>query len=353
MTDAQVEAAAAAVVPKAKTVPKAAQRVKAEPKAKVTKVKMPTATAPAKAPKADKAVLNPPKAPSYAWLSKECRQPLRDLDPKGISASEYKACPILGRWYRTGRKGPTGTALIVGFGIDWKGRSAAMSITPHRTNPWLAWPISGHAESDVGLIERKLSNAWKAEQMPYADFMRYRNQLKEYGVKQTARQDARAEKTAQAIDKYKLSWKDVDKKEVYVGWNNGSHWHVLRGLKDDTFAVKGSGTKLRWLPMSMLLDARDIKVPSMSAANPLVEKLNKAGVPPEIVQGLLVAQESIIKYGESSAKVYARAIEQSFDRYGVEGVKTQIMYMMLGASRWQGDEAKSVKKLLKKWAATE
>ncbi len=352
LTDQQVEAATAVAVPKVKAVPKVTPKSTAEPKAKAAKVKMPTAAAPAKAPKADKALLDPPKAPSYAWLSKECRQPLRDLDPTGISAAEYKACPILGRWYNTGRKGPTSTALIVGFGIDWKGRSAAMSITPHRTNPWLAWPVSGYAANDVDLIARKLSNAWKAEQMPYADFMRYRKQLKEYGVKQTASQEDRKEKTLQAIDKHRLSWKDVDKKEVYVEWNNGSRWHVLRGLKDDTFAVKGSGTKLRWLPMLMLRGVRDIKTYSMSAANPLVEKLNKAGVPPEVVQGLLVAQDNIIKHGDSAAKVYAKALEQSFDRYGVAGVKTQVMYMMLGAARWQGDEAKAVKKLLKKWSAS-
>ena len=75
------------------------------------------------------------------------------------------------------------------------------------------------------------------------------------------------------------------------------------------------------------------------------------GVPAAIVDALATA---MLNAGvDRTAQVYANAMDDAFRDYQVHGVKTQVLYMLLNMSRWQGEQAKTAKKLLKKWSGSQ
>jgi len=44
-------------------------------------------------------------------------------------------------------------------------------------------------------------------------------------------------------------------------------------------------------------------------------------------------------------------MEEAFDEYGVPGLSTQVAYFLINAGKWQGDEARQHKAVLKKWSS--
>ena len=88
----------------------------------------------------------------------------------------------------------------------------------------------------------------------------------------------------------------------------------------------------------------------ISTSSPTLRVKLAASEPPEVVEALMTAVQNVARLGDSQAQAYANAAELAFDEYGIEGVKSQVLYMLLGAGKWQGEEAKNAKKILKKWA---
>jgi membrane protease subunit (stomatin/prohibitin family) len=52
----------------------------------------------------------------------------------------------------------------------------------------------------------------------------------------------------------------------------------------------------------------------------------------------------------SYALTYINAIPETMELYGVEGLKTQIIYILGNLQAWRGEEARTVKKLLNDYA---
>ena len=90
---------------------------------------------------------------------------------------------------------------------------------------------------------------------------------------------------------------------------------------------------------------------STSNAQTLRAKLKTANVPDDIIGALETAIEGAIRGKDPQSSSYARHMETAFDEYGLEGVKTQVMYLLINLGKFQGDEARACKKLLKKWAS--
>ena len=47
------------------------------------------------------------------------------------------------------------------------------------------------------------------------------------------------------------------------------------------------------------------------------------------------------------AEVYALNYNEAYTAYGIDGLKTQILYVQCNLSHWRGDKARETKKLLK------
>jgi hypothetical protein len=76
----------------------------------------------------------------------------------------------------------------------------------------------------------------------------------------------------------------------------------------------------------------------------------RAGIP-EDVQAIHDACTEFEKPGHDvSARAYISHTQKSFEDYGVDGVKTQILYFLINAAKWSGPEAREAKKVMKKWA---
>ena len=78
------------------------------------------------------------------------------------------------------------------------------------------------------------------------------------------------------------------------------------------------------------------------------QDLLDGGVSTDVVEALRLAMENLAS-GPGGA--YAGAMETAFTEYGIEGVKHQVMYMLINAGSWKGESARLCKKVLKKWSS--
>lgn len=103
-----------------------------------------------------------------------------------------------------------------------------------------------------------------------------------------------------------------------------------------------------------LEDARDklksVRKSSHSSSQTLKRKLQASGIPSDVIEALLKAVSEGLLSRDPSANAYARSMELSYDDYDLDGVKMQILYLLLYLKSWTGDEARAAKKLLNKWA---
>lgn len=89
------------------------------------------------------------------------------------------------------------------------------------------------------------------------------------------------------------------------------------------------------------------KGPGANLSDELYVALAKAGVEKGVIDALRAAMAAAST--NTFAMTYAHAMTMSFDRYGIDGVKTQVMYMLNNMASWKGEEARESKKILKKW----
>lgn len=101
---------------------------------------------------------------------------------------------------------------------------------------------------------------------------------------------------------------------------------------------------------TMTVEAADEEGVEMSKY--LESSLKSSGVKPDVVAALRLAMKNILRSKDHSGYVYASAMDRAMREHLLPGVKMQVMYMLLGARYWRGDEAKAAKKLLNKWAVS-
>lgn len=194
-------------------------------------------------------------------LFDEAHKNLSDLDVHAISESEYIASPILGIPYSTGRQGPTGSGVIIALGYSAGFKANIASVwTPHRDERmrFLGMKLKSYGES----IESDLLSAIKphisGKKLPYARFIEMRKQLAVSSKASSERRNEREEKSEENQQKHNLDYRAIDRKQVKIQWRGGStSWMTVRGVKDGKVGINGSGHKLRWIPMSVVLDVRD------------------------------------------------------------------------------------------------
>lgn len=73
-------------------------------------------------------------------------------------------------------------------------------------------------------------------------------------------------------------------------------------------------------------------------------------VPSHIVAALKAAMQH--SDCDRFAHSYSDAMTRSYVEHGLRGVKVQAMYLMNNMGKWNGEEARESKKILKKWCAT-
>lgn len=98
-----------------------------------------------------------------------------------------------------------------------------------------------------------------------------------------------------------------------------------------------------------------IRLTLSESAEPLGElkaMLIANGVAGEVVEAILSAIRGANTTSNTSAKVYANHMLLSYTEYGLEGVASQVMYLLLNLKSWTGEEARQVKKLLNTWVKT-
>ena len=75
--------------------------------------------------------------------------------------------------------------------------------------------------------------------------------------------------------------------------------------------------------------------------------LGALGVPKDVIDAIAIA---MLNSGvDVSAQAYAHGMATALAEYGIEGVKHQVMYLLINLGRWRGEQARSCKKLLSKW----
>jgi hypothetical protein len=78
---------------------------------------------------------------------------------------------------------------------------------------------------------------------------------------------------------------------------------------------------------------------------PLAQNLLRDGFTADQIKALTAAMVS--SKVDIYAQSYALGMERAYSEYGVEGVKTNIIYLMLNLKRWNGEEARWAKKVLR------
>ena len=80
----------------------------------------------------------------------------------------------------------------------------------------------------------------------------------------------------------------------------------------------------------------------------LKDFLRCEAVSPEIVGALEIAMANAPS-ASIEAGAYAHGMEAAYHSYGVEGVKTQVLYLLSNLARWRGDQARATKAVLKRF----
>ncbi len=80
----------------------------------------------------------------------------------------------------------------------------------------------------------------------------------------------------------------------------------------------------------------------------LKQLLTSDAISPEVA-GAIEAAMMNAPSASHEAGAYAREMETAFDSYGLEGVKTQIMYMLCNLRNWRGEDARHTKEVLRKF----
>lgn len=163
---------------------------------------------------------------------------------------EYAAIPWLGRLFSTGRAASTtNRASYVGFAFLGQERDLRrVCITPKKMILW--------GKPGLTLFKDK---AWYADKVDYAQYKALFNTALSL-VQGRAEEVKDRQKEAESVaDKHKRSLVDWKGKQAYIKFRNYPAWEEILGVdwKGLRIAIKGGGAKLRWIPMSLILDIKD------------------------------------------------------------------------------------------------
>lgn len=95
-----------------------------------------------------------------------------------------------------------------------------------------------------------------------------------------------------------------------------------------------------------------IRLTLSESAEPLGElkaMLIANGVAGEVVEALLSAIRGANTTSNTPAKVYANHMLLAYSEYGLPGIVSQVMYLLLNLKSWSGEEARQAKKTLNSW----
>lgn len=77
--------------------------------------------------------------------------------------------------------------------------------------------------------------------------------------------------------------------------------------------------------------------------------LYSSDITAEVQSNIDKAVQAGLSSSDPSAKAYAGAVGRAFEDYGLEGLVTQLMYLLLNLRSWKGDEARATKAALNSW----
>lgn len=219
-----------------------------------------------------KPLAQPKKSAGYEWMdSRLWTNPPAGYDEimkDGLTEAAYDDLPFLGQQFSTGRYGsPTGRATYVGFAV-FKNRLSVM-----------AWSVGGQAlfytpksRGVAGITDEMNSRVSKEKtgtrRLGWADFrLMRRDAAASLGVTRD-KQKAQQDKSRENFDKFReqlvgngSSYDPWRGKYALINFSNGQFSKEIQGLdwQNSRIAISGSGTKLRWIPLSMVEKITDTR----------------------------------------------------------------------------------------------
>jgi hypothetical protein len=83
-------------------------------------------------------------------------------------------------------------------------------------------------------------------------------------------------------------------------------------------------------------------------ADAFAQELLELGVTSDIIDALMSMLFNVPKTS-TVGWTYAEALGRAFSEYGLDGVTSQVGYILLYLTGWQGEEAREAKKILRRW----
>jgi hypothetical protein len=87
--------------------------------------------------------------------------------------------------------------------------------------------------------------------------------------------------------------------------------------------------------------------PPNEMSEQLQAALTQAGLSFEVLHALRLAMHHA--QDDPNAFAYAHGMTRAFLAYGVDGVKHQVLYLLINLDRWRGPTARATKAILRKW----
>jgi hypothetical protein len=166
-----------------------------------------------------------------------------DKLPPGLTEANY-ATSYHGRIY----KGD----MILGAVLQPKGYHFLISPRGKKMVRWYK-QIGRTVDDGYNRSEAFIENLMDAPQMPWDTFVRARQGAKDSKDEHSYIVEKNTAKSQEAADKFNLQDAMLQPTVAVVQFKgNVTETHMIKGVKDDKFAIWGGGTKLRWLPASMI-----------------------------------------------------------------------------------------------------
>jgi pyruvate carboxylase len=77
----------------------------------------------------------------------------------------------------------------------------------------------------------------------------------------------------------------------------------------------------------------------------LSKALGESGFTEAQIEALRLAMRN--SWVDHYAKSYAHGMMRAYQEFGIEGIKTNITYLLMNLGHWKGPEARAVKKILR------
>ena len=216
-------------------------------------------------PKTVKPVVTPRErdVSMFEWIRDAARsQNGTELD-KVLTEAEYRASSWLGVRYSTGRlSSTTSSAILIGMG-HFKGKFCTVSLSTgsesllYSKTTYSSW---GHPEEIAKQVAAHEKFAGRS-QMPYREFCNLRMRAAQKLRDVHARHTDQNERSAGNMDKFYHKIKVGSK--AYIRFRDYPSWKTIEGVdfRKNAIGISGSGSKLRWIPLSYVLDVKEAGEP--------------------------------------------------------------------------------------------